>query len=142
MWPARGRSAFQLGRDLRHVAAPEPRAGARLSDRRRFLANGRSILYHGEKSDSQRTGLGRRRHGKNSQHGEADSGHSKRQKIHMKRKRCAKCSGKGTVLCAVCEYLSDKRAATHYGWISPYNIARYAQAPTRPGRHKRKSAKF
>ncbi len=79
LWPARGRSAFQLGRDLRHVAAPEPRAGARLSDRRRFLANGRSILYHGEKSDSQRTGLGRRRHGKNGQHGAADSGHSKRQ---------------------------------------------------------------
>jgi len=38
--------------------------------------------------------------------------------------------------------LSDKRAATSYGWISPYNKARYAQAPSRSGRHKRKSAKF
>ncbi len=72
--------------------------------------------------------------------GGADSSHGKRQKIHMKRKRCAKCSGKGTVLCAVCEYLSVRRA--NYGWISPFNKERYAQAPSRSGRHKRKSAKF
>lgn len=111
-------------------------------NRRRFLASGRSILYHRIKSDSQRAGIGQPRHGKNSRDGEADSGYGKRQTIHMKRKRCAKCSGKGTVLCAVCGYLSDKRAATHYGWISPFSKARYAQAPARSGRHKRKSVKF
>jgi len=32
LWPARGRSAFQLGRDLRQVAALEARAGVRRSE--------------------------------------------------------------------------------------------------------------
>jgi hypothetical protein len=83
------------------------------------------------------------RHGRNGRAGEADrGGGARQQKIQMKRKRCAKCSGKGTILCAVCGYLSDKRAAANFGWISPFSKPRYAQEPTRSGRHKRKSAKF
>jgi hypothetical protein len=62
-------------------------------------------------------------------------------KINMEQKRCAKCSGRGTIVCALCEYLPAARAGANYGWISPLNKTRHAQAPTQPGRRKRKSAK-
>ena len=62
----------------------------------------------------------------------ADGPGTTHRELAMKRKRCAKCTGKGTIVCAVCAYFSFSRA--NYGWINPLTKAATRKQSRGPNR--------